>query len=187
MNKRITTVTTALVVLIALAVPVLAQQQRAADPRAQMREKYRYTFELMRMVRHIQEIDKDKKYTLTPDQAKKVLAVLKPYRTKPKMTQEQAKQVLKSLKPIFTAAQLKAMENVKPSLQRRPSPPPGDRDKERPSGPPPAAGQRRFDPDAMKDFNPFYSKAPKGDKWAEERVKRMNEFFASLEKKAKTK
>ena len=44
-----------------------------------------------------------------------------------------------------------------------------------------------FDPNAMKDFNPFYSKAGAGDPRAAERAKRFNEFFAGLEKKAKSK
>jgi len=165
------------------AIAALAQAPNQGQSQRQaFQEKYQYTFQLMRMAGHIGEIDKGKKYTLTPTQAKQVLAVLKPLRQKPKLTQDQAKQALKNLKKIFTAAQLNAMARIKPKFQ------PGQT-RERPSGQPRDSQppQRQWDPNAMKDFNPFYAKAPKGDKRAEERVKRWNEFFAALEKKAKTK
>jgi hypothetical protein len=44
----------------------------------------------------------------------------------------------------------------------------------------------RWNPDAMKDFNPFYVKSAKGssDRFTEMRAKHMNEFFAMLEKTA---
>ena len=77
-------------------------------------DKHKYVFQLMRFVGNIREIDQDKKYTLTGDQAAKVLAILKPLRSKPKMTEDQAKKVLKHLKPIFTSKQLNAMARVKP-------------------------------------------------------------------------
>ena len=181
MNRRTTAILIALLLAAVCATTALAQQQ-GADPRNAMREKYKYTFQLMQMAGHIGEIDKDKKYTLTLTQAKQVLAVLKPLRGKPKLTQDQAKKALKDLKKVFTAAQLNAMARIKPKFQPA-------QNRERPSGQPrDSDGQRRqWDPNAMKDFNPFYAKAPKGDKRAEERVKRWNEFFAGLEKKAKAK
>lgn len=149
-----------------------------------------YTFQLMRMVDNIAELDKDKKHALTAAQAKRILALLKPLRQKPKLTQAQAKQALASLKKVFTADQLNAMARIKPKFQpgRRPNqgPPPGG-----PGGPPPGpppdfkSGGPHPGPNAMQDFNPFYTKAPKGDKRAEEQVKRMNEFFRGLEAKVK--
>jgi hypothetical protein len=163
----------------------------------QMREKYKFTFQLMSMVRHIGEIDKNPKYTLSPAQAKKTLAVLQPLRSKPKMTQDQAKNALKGLKPIFTVTQLNAMAKIKdrPMGQRRmggggPGGPggPGGGAFGRPGGGGPGGPggrPRMMDPNAMKDFNPFYTRAAKGDQLATRRAPRWNEFFGNLQNKAK--
>lgn len=162
---------------------------------SQMREKYKYTFQLMQMTRHMMEIDKDPKYTFTKAQAKKMLGVLKPLRSKPKLTQEQAKSVLKSLKPIFTVKQLNAMAKIRPpshgGFNRRGGGYGGNQGSPgvggSPGGGQPGANRPRFDMNAMKDFNPFYSKAKPGDEFAAQRVKRWNQFFTTLEKKAKGK
>lgn len=174
--------------LIAVAAAALAQPPGGGQQNS-FREKYKYTFQLMQMVGHIQEIDKDKKYTLSADQAKKVLAVLNPLRSKPKLTQEQAKQALKDLKKIFNAGQLNAMARIKPKFA---SHGPGQGNGQRPPGNdrggPGNGGERRhFNPNAMKDFNPFYApKTKSDDKFAQDRSKRWNDFFSALEKKAKT-
>ena len=143
------------------------------------REKYKYTFQLMSMVRHIEEIDRNPKYKLTQDQAKQVLAILQPLRSKPKLTQDQAKEVLKRLKPVFTVTQLNAMakiRNMRPVGQGGPGG----------QGRPGAQGRRpRFDPDAMKDFNPFYTKVSADDEWAARRAERWNRFFKALDARAK--
>jgi len=145
----------------------------------------------MRMADNIGALDKDKKHALSAAQAKKVLVILKPLRAKPKLTQVVAKQTLASLKKVFTADQLNAMARIKPKVQAHPrpgGPPPGG-----PGGPPPGPppnmqnGGSPPGPNAMQDFNPFYAKAPKGDKRAAEQVKHMNDFFAHLEEKAKGK
>lgn len=163
----------------ALSTAALAQQQGGGQFAA-IREKYKYTFQLMQMARHIGEIDKDKKYALTQKQAQQVLAALKPLRTKPKLTQDQAKQAIKQLKKPLTAAQLNALARVKPAIRSGPRPGGGSQD-----GRPPQGGARRFDPNAMKDFNPFYLDPKATDEWAKQRQKRWNDFFANLEKKAK--
>ena len=181
MNRRNTVILIALMLTAVFVTTAIAQQQGSSQFSA-MREKYKYTFQLMQMVGHIGDIDKDKKYTLTPTQAKKVLAVLNPFRSKPKMTQDQAKQVLKDMKKVFTATQLNAMAKIKPKPRTGQDHGPQGQ-QSRPS----QGGQRHFDPNAMKDFNPFYTKVAKGDKRAEERVKQMNEFFAALQKKANPK
>ena len=181
--KRTTTILIALALAIIFATTALGQQQGGSQANS-FREKYKYTFQLMQMVTHIQEIDKDKKYTLTSAQAKAMLAVLKPLRTQPKLTQDQAKTVLVKLKKPLTVAQLNAIARIKPKVQqRRPSGGQGGP----PRQGPPNGGQRHFDPNAMKDFNPFYTKVDPKDTRAVERSKRWNEFFAALEKKAKAK
>jgi len=176
------------VLIVVLAGTAVAQQQQRppAEQFKAFREKHKYTFQLMQMVRHIQEIDKDKKYTLKPEQAKKVLAILKPLRDKPKLTQDEARKALKDLKAVFTAAQLNAMARIKPRFEKRPgtpSGPPNGQNRQRP----PERERRPQDMKAMENFNPFYSKVPKGDERAARRVKELNEFFAALEKRAKSK
>jgi len=171
-----------LILALVFAATAFAQQQGTSQTNP-MREKYKYTFQLMQMVGHISDIDKDKKYTLTPTQAKSVLAVLKPLRTQPKLTQDQAKTVLVKLKKPLTATQLNAMARIKPKVQQhRPNGGQG--------GPPRQGGQqgqRHFDPNAMKDFNPFYTKIDPKDTRAVERSKRWNDFFATIERKSKGK
>ncbi|MDH7481237.1 MAG: hypothetical protein QHH26_04560 [Armatimonadota bacterium] len=188
MRRFIVPIGICLLVVFTAAVVCAQQQPSGANQFQAFREKHKYTFQLMQMVRHIGEINKDKKYTLTPEQAKKVLAVLKPLRSKPKLTQDEAKKALKDLKPIFTAAQLNAMARIKPKFEqhRGPGGPPGGPGEQQ-RRPPQNVERRRPNLNAMKDFNPFYSKVPKGDERAAERVKRMNEFFAALEKKANSK
>jgi hypothetical protein len=146
-----------------------------------MREQYKYTGQLMRMVAHIGQIDKDKKFALTPAQAKQVLGVLKPLRSQPKLTQDQAKAALKALKAIFTVDQLNAMAAIKDRPRRM--------DAGGPGGPPGQGGpgaQRRFDPNAMKDRNPLYTKNKPIFPGAPDRKKRTDDFFKALETKAKS-
>jgi len=148
------------------------------------------TFQLMRMVDNIGALEKDKKHSLSAAQAKKVLAILKPLRAKSKLTQAQAKQALASLKKVFAVGQLNAMARIKPKFQSGPRPnqgPPPAGPGGPPPGPPPdfkTGGPPG--PNAMQDFNPFYAKAPKGDKRAQEQVTKMDKFFAGLEAKAKS-
>ncbi len=182
MNRRLTIILAVLLVAI-FAVTAVAQQQQGGGQFSAIREKYKYTFQLMTMVRHIGEINKDKKYTLTPAQAKSVLAILKPWRTKPKMTQDQAKTVAKNLKKVFTASQLNAMARIKSHFGQGPRP--GGQGGDRPRNQ--NGGQHRFDPNRFKDVNPFYTKIDKNDPRSAERVKRWNEFFAGLEARAKAK
>ncbi len=180
--RRALIVSIALIALLAYA--AVAQGQQGGQF-AKFQEQHKYTFQLMQMARHIEEINKDPKYTLSATQAKQVLAVLKPLRTKPKLTEDQSKQALKTLKPIFKVDQLNAMARIKPP-QRRPgsgSGGPGGYGGQ--GGPGGGQGNRpRFDPNAMKDFNPFYSKVDKKDPRSADRAKRWNEFFTTLEKKA---
>lgn len=163
-----------------------------SDAFAQFREQHKFTFQLMQMVRHIGAINNDPRHTLSPGQAKRVLAILKPLKMKPKLTQDQAKQALKNLKKIFNVDQLNAMAKIK-SPQRRPGMggqggPGGPGGMGRPGGP---GGMGRMgnrppmDPNAMKNFNPFYMKADKSDPRAADRVKRMADLFSGLESKVK--
>lgn len=180
MSKTLNRILALTTLTLLIAGACLAQGQGGGQSSA-FREEHKYTFQLMQTVRHIGDIDKDPKYTLSPAQAKQVLAVMKPIRAKSKLTQDQAKQALKDLKKIFTVAQLNAMAKIKtPAGQHRmgsggPGGPGGNAQGNRP----------RMDAAAMKDFNPFYTKAGKSDPGAMGRAKRTNDTFSALEKKAK--
>lgn len=172
-------------------------------PFAQFREQHKYTFQLMTMVRHIGEIDKQPKYALTPDHAKRTIAILKPLRSRPKLTQDQAKTTLKALKAVFTADQLNAMARVqdrRPGMGGGPGGPggPGGRGPGMggPGGPggrgpgmggPGGAGRPRMDPNAMKNFNPFYTSGGGSNPMAARMAQRWSEFFSKLEQRAKHK
>lgn len=159
---------------------------------AQFREQHKYTFQLMQMTHHIEAIDRDPKYALTADQAKKVLAVLKPLQSKPTLTQDQAKDVLKKLKPIFTVTQLNAMAKIKEPPRFGGQRPGGGAATGgapgggfRPGGNGGPGGRPHMDMARMKDFNPFYTKVDKKDDFSAMRAKRWNDFFSHLDAKAK--
>lgn len=173
MSRRLTAVLIALILAIGFVSIALAAQK--THPKKPASSKQNYTGQLLKMVRHAAALDKEKKITLTSAQASKALGILKPLRAKPKLTQTEAKKAADRLKKVFTAAQIKAMESAKPRSSKDKKP-----DAKRPD----TAHKR---PEMPKDFNPFYSKAPKGDKHAEARVKMMGKLFAALEKKAKGK
>jgi len=154
---------------------------------AQFQAEHKFTFQLMQMTRKIGQIDKDPKYTLTPKQAKQILKVLKPLRKQPKMTQDQAKTALKQLKAILTIDQLNAMARIK-QPQRM-----GGGSQGMGGGRPGGGGfggagggqgNRPRDPNAMKNFNPYYKDPKGGQGFMAQRAKRMDDMFAALQAKA---
>lgn len=171
--------------VLGLLVLVIAAASFAQGPGGgafgEFREKHKYTFQLMQTVRHIGEIDKDPKYALKPDQAKRMLAVLKPLRAKPNLTQDQAKQALKDIKPILTVDQLNAMARIKPMPRG------GQMRSGGASGGPPGGGQGRprMDPSTMNNFNPFYTDPKAKDERATLRAKRWDVFYTKLERESK--
>ncbi len=209
--------------LLAMFAATMACAQRAgsgangsgngASQFAQFRAEHKFTFQLTQMVRKIGQIDQDPKYALKPAQAKKILGVLKPLRSKPKMTQEQAKTTLKQLKSALTIDQLNAMARIKDRPGGRPGagasggqgmgrpggggfggpgmggpgmggPGMGGAGMGRPGGQGGPGGTPRMDPNAMKNFNPFY-KNPKAAQGPGARgAKRTDAFFAALQAKA---
>jgi hypothetical protein len=212
------------VVALALAMPRPAAAQApgggpgGGPPGANMaafqkfREQHKYTFQLTRMLRGLSELDKDAGTALTPPQAKSVLAVLKPWQTKPKMTQDDAKSVMKGVKKVLTAKQLNALSRVQdrgfgggrggpgggPGGPGGGGPggggPPGGGfggpgGGGPPGGGPPGGGRggggmRRFDPATMKNFNPLLTKADSSNPMASRRVERNKRMFAELEQRA---
>ena len=77
----------------------------------QMPEGFRNTMQLMRLPRQISELNKDKKTALTPGQAKQILAIVKPLRSKSKLPSDQAKLVSEKIHKVLTGAQIDAMSS----------------------------------------------------------------------------
>jgi hypothetical protein len=172
------------------------------------REQHKYTFQLTRMLRGLNDLEKDSSTALQPAQAKSILAVLKPWQTKPKMTQDDAKGVMRGVKKVLTAKQLNALSRVQdrgfgggrggpgggpgggppgggvggpPGGGPGGGGPPGGY---RGAGGPGGGGQRRFDPATMKNFNPLLTKADPNNPMSGRRVERNKRMFAALEARA---
>lgn len=186
--------TLALLALAAGVALAAAPPKPGQDPFAKFGDEHKYTFELLRMARQIQGLDMDAKHALAPGQAKKVLAILLPLRSKPKLTQTQAKSAVNSLKMVFTADQLKAMAKLKSETRVAVhhggpgGPPPGLKGKPGMHvGPPPNArsGGTHMTPAAMKDWNPFY--VNKSNPNAAGMSKHWDDFFGKLQARAKGK
>ncbi|HEY3418600.1 MAG TPA: hypothetical protein VGM23_17120 [Armatimonadota bacterium] len=161
---------------------------------AQMREKYKNTFALSRFAGNIGKLEEEGKVPLTPAQAKAVLAVLEPLRTKTTLSQDEAKDALKGLKAALNEQQLTEIGKMKQPQRGRGQGggmgqggqgggmgQGGGRGQGGGTGQ--GGGQRRaFDPNTMKDFNPF--NPPKDSPMAQRGIERWNKFFDALKKKA---
>ena len=178
------------------------QTAKADGPKRPEAPRRMASMQLMRVAMGIGMLEMSGKNALTPEQAKKVLAILTPLRSKPKLPEAEAEKALNTLTKVLTADQLEAMTPRRPEsgsgdrpaqrppdgLQvprpprdgmQAPRPPQGDR--------PTGTNERRMpDRNMFEDFNPFYTKASGDDPRAERWHSRMNEFFAALEKKAKS-
>lgn len=83
------------------------------------REQHKYSFQLRTMVRNgLQEVERSKSTQLKPAQAKQVLAVITPWKSKPKMTQEEAKASIQKLQKVFDTKQLAAVDKAIQQSQR---------------------------------------------------------------------
>ena len=187
------------------------EMQKQIEAWRKWREAHKYTFQLTSTLRALIEIDKDQKTKLTPTQAKKILAVLQPYRNKPKMTQDDAKNALKGIKAALNVDQLNAIARIEAERRNRrggfggpgagagggmgmrpggPGGGPGGMPRggaggagARPGGPGgPGGGFRMPDPSRMKDFNPF--KPDTSTPFGQRAAQMWNEFFKGLQQRA---
>ncbi|MHB9129549.1 MAG: hypothetical protein ACYDBB_00480 [Armatimonadota bacterium] len=141
---------------------------------SEFREAHKYTFQLSGLVRNIGRLEEDGKQALSKDQAKRLLVVLTPLKTKSKLTQDEAKETIKAVRAILSTAQRDEIAKMKPERQGRRSGQGGEQQR-------PAGSRPQFDPDAMKDFNPFN---PPKDSPMARGAERMQQFFDGLGKKA---
>ncbi|MGC8785083.1 MAG: hypothetical protein ACP5RN_11960 [Armatimonadota bacterium] len=176
------------------------EMQKRIEEMRKWREAHKYTFQLTNTLRALEDIDKDPKTKLTPEQAKKILAVLQPYRSKPKMTQDDAKNALKGIKAALNVNQLNAIARIEAERRNRrggfggaggggmgmrpggTGGPPGGAPGAggRPGAP--AGNFRMPDFSRMKDFNPF--KPDTSTPFGQRAAQRWNEFFKGLQQRA---
>jgi hypothetical protein len=71
------------------------------------------------MVGAFAEFEKDPKTALTKAQAKSILAIVTPWKTKPVMTDDQAKQVSAQISKLFTMAQIKGFAQMQKDMAAR--------------------------------------------------------------------
>lgn len=153
---------------------------------------------VQRTLRGIGELNRDPKTALTPAQAQKILAALKPWRTKPKMTDEQASKLNKQITAPLTIAQLKKLA----SMPRRGGGMmgggrgpggggPGGGGARTGGGPGGNGPRRAFDPSRIPNpaeynpINPATSPMAKGNPEMAKRSKqRMDQLFAGLAARA---
>lgn len=88
--------------------PVGGQAKRAVPGPVPMQGK----MDLMRMVILISQIERTPDHALKPAQAKKMLAVLTPLRSKATLTDDEASKAASALKAVFTADQLEVLEKM---------------------------------------------------------------------------
>jgi uncharacterized membrane protein YgcG len=168
-----------------------------------LRDQRKNLLQLGTMVGSFPEFEKDPKTALTKDQAKKVLAVVNPWASKPAMTDDQAKQVLGQLSKLMNVAQIKKYAQIQKEQQSRMGGGgrpggggggfgggggrPGGGGGGRPGG---GGGMGGFDPKKMmenmkKPTNPLNPATMPDSPWKERSVKRIGDAMAALKAKAK--
>lgn len=165
------------------------------------REKNKNLFNVGRTMGALAEFEKDKTTALTKDQAKKILAVVGPWKSKPVMTDANAKDLLKQVGATFTPAQAKKLAQIaKEAAARRGGfggggGAPGGGGGRPGGGAPgggggggmqmdPAAMKKRMDA-MMKGFNPLNFATIPDSPMKERSTKPVKDGMAALEKKAK--
>jgi uncharacterized membrane protein YgcG len=167
------------------------------------REKNKNLASMGQTIGMFAEFEKDPKTALTKDQAKKILAAVAPWKTKPIMTDANAKELIKTIGKTMTVAQAtKSAQLAKEAAARRGQFGGGGGGRMgggggapgggggRPGGGggmgamDPAAMKKRFDT-MMKGYNPLNFATVPDSPMKERSIKPVKEGLAALEKKAK--
>lgn len=173
------------------------------------RDKNKNLASVNRTIGAIAEFEKDKTTALTKDQAKKILAVLGPWKSKPIMTDANAKDMLKQVGATFTPAQAKKLAQVMSEqrggwggggggMRGGGGAPGGGGGRPGGGGAPgggggrpgggmqmdPAAMKKRFDT-MMKGYNPLNFSTIPDSPMKERSIKPVKDALAALDKKAK--
>lgn len=164
------------------------------------REQHKYQFQVSRtLARGLTEMERSKTTSLKPEQAKQLLAILKPAAKTPKMTSEQAKGVIQKMQKIFDTRQLASLDKA---LAQRPGGGPGGGGPGGggggggfgggapggggpgggPGGGGPGGGRPPMDFSKMKDFNPL--NPPTGNRMGDGMKTRVTAVMTFLEARA---
>jgi hypothetical protein len=192
-----------------LVTPALAQQGggpggggfQMPPEMAKWRDQHKHHNQLSRMIsRGLPELEKDKSTAITAAQAKSLLTILNPWKTKDKMTADQAKGLIKQVQNVFTAKQKTILGKI-PEGRGFGGGRPGGGGPGGPGGGGPRAGGgggfgggggagnrqggggggRGFNLAQMQNFNPFSTKAVSGDnRGASRRVETAKYVFSAL-------
>lgn len=171
------------------------------------RDKNKNLFSVGRTMGALAEFEKDKTTALTKDQAKKIMAVVGPWKSKPVMTDANAKDLLKQVGATFTPAQAKKLAQLAKEAEARrggfgggggrPGGGGGAPGGGAPGGgggrPGGGGGGMQMDPAAMKKrmdammkgFNPLNFSTIPDSPMKERSTKPVKDGLAALEKKAK--
>jgi len=153
-------------------------------------EDHKYAVQLMRTTGGIGRLEREGLTPLTSAQAKSILAVLNPLRTKDALSEDDAKAAIKGINAVMTEQQLNALDKMQANRHRGGNGQGGGGQAGAPGGfGGPGAGQgggqhrqggnrMHFNTDD-KNFNPLNTTKD------QERGKHMQEFFDALEQKAK--
>ncbi|WP_394796490.1 hypothetical protein [Armatimonas sp.] len=172
------------------------------------REKNKSLSSVGRTLGALAEFEKDPKTALTKDQAKKILAVVGPWKSKPIMTDANAKDMLKKVGATFTPQQAKKLAQIMSErggfgggggggMRMGGGGAPGGGaggGGARPGGGAPGGGagggmdmvamKKRFDT-MMKGYNPLNFKTVPESPMKERSIKPVKDAMAALDKKAK--
>jgi hypothetical protein len=165
------------------------------------RQNHKNIGQLNQTMRAITEMDKDPTSQLNKDQAKKIMAAVKPWESKPVMSDDQALALNKQITGVFSQSQLKKFATLQ--QQRggfgRPGggggggggfggpPPGGGGGGPRPGGGAPGGGGMRFDPSKMpdpKDYNPLNPSTYPAGQMGDRMKQRTTEFMSILKTRA---
>ncbi|WP_395088648.1 hypothetical protein [Armatimonas sp.] len=155
------------------------------------RDKNKSLSSVNRTLGALAEFEKDPKTALTKDQAKKILAVVGPWKSKPIMTDVNAKDMLKQVGATFTPAQAKKLAQI--MSERGGFGGGGGGGMRMGGGGAPGGGgggmdvatmKKRFDT-MMKGYNPLNFKTVPESPIKERSIKPVKDALAALDKKAK--
>jgi hypothetical protein len=88
------------------------EMMKAFQEMQSIREKRKNLSALSQSLRALPEFDKDASTKVTGDQAKKILALLKPWRSKPAMSDDEAQALNKKVTGVFTLPQIKKLATL---------------------------------------------------------------------------
>lgn len=95
------------------------EMKKAMDDMKKWGESHKNVRQMGMTLRTLNEFEKDQRTALTKDQAKKIWAIIGPWKTKPTMSDAQAKTVNDSIVKVFSIPQIKKLAAAQKEMQGR--------------------------------------------------------------------